>query len=604
MGTTQIDAARAKRAFLKAWEQGAKVKEACDAAGRSVAWYELTRKNDPDFKAQCDAVRIGHKTKPRDSAGSFAAFCDEFLGQKLYNHQLQWFDLLNGETPRNLHEAQTYERGDPSFLLVNTPPEHAKSTTLSINYPTWRICDNPNIRIILVSKTAVRAIEFLHAIKHRLTHPNYLKMQMAFGPGGNWKSDATQWAADRIYLGHRETAEKDPTVQAIGLGAQIYGSRADLILVDDAVVLSNAHEYEKQARWLQQEVITRLGPHGRLMVIGTRVDPMDLYKALREPERYPNGVSPWTYLAQPAVLKYAERPEDWETLWPHNEQPWPGSNDTPDPATGLYPRWDGRHLYRRRGFLTTKTWSLAYQQLDVDEDSVFSPEAIRRCQNGRRQPGLMKKGAFGHRDRGMDGLYVIAGLDPAMAGDTAITVLAVDKHTSQRYILACYVKPKATPRWILDTIEQTTDAYGVHEWRIEKNAFQSYLTQSPELVRMLASKGVVLTEHFTGKNKWDIDYGVASMAPIFDQGLIELPASHNSEAIKQLIEQLVTWSPETKNKTDLVMSLWFAEIRAREIIAPAKNPARSHAPNKWLSRRRKAERSTVNLNDMAVHLQR
>lgn len=603
MARVNVESARAKRAFLKEWEKGVPVKVACDAAGRTVAWYEYMRKSDPDFKAQADAVRIGHKQKPRDSAGSFADFCDEFLGQKLYTHQLQWLDLLNGETPRDLHSSQTYEKGDPSFILVNTPPEHAKSTTLSINYPTWRICDNPNIRIILVSKTQVRAVEFLHAIKHRLTHPNFLKLQMAFGPGGNWKAEAQQWAADRIYLGHRDTAEKDPTVQAIGIGAQIYGSRADLILVDDAVVLSNAHEYEKQARWLQQEVITRLGPHGRLLVIGTRVDPMDLYKALREPERYPNGASPWTYLAQPAVLKYSEKPEDWDTLWPANESAWPGSTDQPDRKTGLYPRWDGRHLYRRRGFLTTKTWSLAYQQLDVDEDSVFSPEAIRRCTNGRRQPGVMKPDAWGHRPRGMQGLYVIAGLDPAMAGDTAVTVLGVDKDTQMTYVLACYVKTKATPAWIMETIETVTDAFKVNEWRIEKNAFQSYLTQSPELNRSLAAKGVVLTEHFTGKNKWDADYGVASMSLLFDQGLIELPSSHNSEAVKMLNEQLVTWAPETKNKTDLVMSLWFAVIRAREIMFPAKHPNRLHVPNKWLNRRQRAARSSVNLNDLAMSYQ-
>src|SRR5688500_11998924 len=124
MGYAQIDAARAKRAFLKEWEKGKKVRECCDAAGRSIAWYESTRKADPDFKAQCDAVRIGHKTKPRDSAGLFSEFCSEFLGQKLHKHQLQWFDLLNGEDPRDLHPAETYEKGDPSFLLVNTPPEH------------------------------------------------------------------------------------------------------------------------------------------------------------------------------------------------------------------------------------------------------------------------------------------------------------------------------------------------------------------------------------------------------------------------------------------------------------------------------------------------
>jgi hypothetical protein len=32
------------------------------------------------------------------------------------------------------------------MLIVNTPPEHAKSTTITVNYTTWRICQDPNIR--------------------------------------------------------------------------------------------------------------------------------------------------------------------------------------------------------------------------------------------------------------------------------------------------------------------------------------------------------------------------------------------------------------------------------------------------------------------------
>jgi hypothetical protein len=36
-----------------------------------------------------------------------------------------------------------------------------------------------------------------------------------------------------IYLGTgRDSGEKDPTVQALGFGSQIYGARADLIIVE------------------------------------------------------------------------------------------------------------------------------------------------------------------------------------------------------------------------------------------------------------------------------------------------------------------------------------------------------------------------------------
>src|SRR5690606_30588205 len=179
-----------------------------------------------------------------------------------------------GREPRNLHPSQTYEPGDRNYILINTPPEHAKTMTLSIDYATWRIVRDPNVRILWVSKTQDMAKQMIWAVKYRLTHPRYRQLQLDFGPPGGWKSDADIWAADKVYLGQdRDSGEKDPTMRAVGIGGQIYGSRIDIAFVDDAVVLSNAHEYEKQIRWLQQEVLTRGHPGSILCVIGTRVDP-------------------------------------------------------------------------------------------------------------------------------------------------------------------------------------------------------------------------------------------------------------------------------------------------------------------------------------------
>ncbi len=594
---------RAKAAFLERIRLGASVPEALAAAGRSETTLENWRASDPEFVADVAAARAqAKKAKPAAKGTDFETFCRDYLKQPLFRHQRQWAALLEGQAPPDLHPSQVYEAGDPSFILVNTPPEHGKTATLSINYVTYRVVTDPNIRIILCSKTAERAKEFLYAVKTRLTHPSFKDMQDAFAPPGGWREDASVWTADRIYLGsERDSGEKDPTIQAIGIGGQIYGARSDLIIIDDGIVLSNAHQFETQLRWLQQEVITRLGPVGRLLVVGTRVDASDLYRVLRDPERYPNGESPWTYLSQPAVLEYNDRPEQWATLWPRAQVPW--SAAARQGEDGLYPRWDGPHLSRRRAMLNPRTWALAYMQADVEEDSVFNPVRVRACVNGMRHPGLMRAGAPGHRPHGMQGLYVIASMDPAMVGDTGVIVYGVDRHERKRYILDVRLRTSATPAWIKETIQQITQTFGVAEWRIEANAFQSFLTQDAELQSWLASMGVRLSEHVTGRNKWDSGFGVASMAVLFDQALVELPSTANHEPSRQLIEQLTTWSPETKAKTDLVMALWFAEIRAREICAEAMlgdGSIKAFMPNRFLSKRRSRERTVINLNDLAA----
>ena len=126
------------------------------------------------------------------------------------------------------------------------------------------------VKFFPVSKTQERAKEYLYSIKQRLSHERWSKMQAVYGSTGGWKEDADTWKTDRIYLS-RDSTEKDPTVQALGIGGQITGARSNLIILDDVVTSANAHEYDKQISWLQREVVTRLGDTGRLLIVGTRM---------------------------------------------------------------------------------------------------------------------------------------------------------------------------------------------------------------------------------------------------------------------------------------------------------------------------------------------
>ncbi len=85
----------------------------------------------------------------------FPEFSEMFLDQKVFPHHQDWIDLLEGQEPSWLHNNMIYEKGDPNRLLINVPPEHAKSTVITVNYSTYRIALNPNVRIIVVSKTLV-----------------------------------------------------------------------------------------------------------------------------------------------------------------------------------------------------------------------------------------------------------------------------------------------------------------------------------------------------------------------------------------------------------------------------------------------------------------
>jgi hypothetical protein len=387
------------------------------------------------------------------------------------------------------------------------------------------------------------------------------------------------------------------------MGGQIYGARADLIILDDCITTANAHEWEKQINWLQKEVITRLGKNGKLLVVGTRIAPSDFYKELRDPKHWSGGKSPFSYMAMPAVLEYAAHPKDWETLWPRSDAPWDGDDDTPG-EDGLYPKWDGPTLYKRRGEVTPSTWALVYQQEDVMENSIFSPLLVQGSTNTARRRGLLKPGARGCPER-VEG-YTIIGFDPAMgAGHAAFVIVTYNRADGKIYVLDAVNMSEPTPQKIRDQIEELTLKYSPQEFRVEINAHQKAYSLDDDLRNWLAVHGVRLNSHFTGKNKWDTSFGVASMATLFgsvyddkhqDNNIIELPSSEGSEGIKALVQQLLTWKPDTRGKTDCVMALWFAVIRAREMMQQGSS-INYFANNRWATRAQRDRRIVVNLDE-------
>jgi hypothetical protein len=565
---------------------------------------------DPLFAAALEEAKEEGSKQSFDALGvekesiPFAEFSKMFFDQTVFPHHQNWIDLLEGREPSWVHENIIYEPGESNRLLINVPPEHAKSTVITVNYPTYRIALNPNIRIIVVSKTITKAREFVYAIKQRLSHPRWLKLQTAYGPEGGWKQDADTWRTDTVYLGGdaRNSSEKDPTIQALGMGGQIYGARADLIILDDCITTANAHEWEQQINWLQKEVITRLGKNGKLLVVGTRIAANDLYKELRNPKHWSGGKTPFTYMGMPAVLEYSEKPEDWVTLWKESDVPWDGDDDTPQ-ENGFYPKWDGKTLNRRRSEVTPSTWALVYQQEDIMEDSIFPPALVQGATNGMRKRGLLKSGAAGHPPQ-VEG-YTIIGFDPAMTGNSAFVVTNYNRADGKIYVLDCINMEDPTPQKIRATIEELVQKYHPQEFRVEINAHQKAYALDDELRNWLAQYGVRLDAHFTGKNKWDTSFGVASMSNLFGterdgkhqrNNIIELPSSEGSEGLKALTQQLLTWKPETRGKTDTVMALWFAVIRARELMQQASRTSQ-YLNNRWATKAQMNTRVAINLDD-------
>lgn len=504
MRALELSREEAQEAVISSIASGATVEQAMSRVGRALKTYENWRIKYPEFARRVDDVRAKRKAaqergiEETSTQIGFAQWRKEYLNQDTYRHQQAWIDLLEGREYTPVPGERYEPAGSGSRLVINTPPFHGKSVTLTVEYVTYRICMNPDVRVIIVSKRADQAKKFLYAIKQRLTSSRYAKLQAAYAPPGGFRgrSDGSTWGADKIYVAGRESGEKDPTVEALGIGGQIYGARAELIILDDVVTLANVGEWEKQMNWLHQEVASRLYD-GKLLVVGTRMATQDLYSELLNGENYLSGKTPWTYLGQPAILEIAEDPKDWKTLWPVSSQPL-DEEQKPEP-NGLYRAWDGPRLAEVRDSVPPKMWSLVYMQEQVADEAHFHPTCVWGSVNRRRKPGPLVAGALGHPPRGSEGMWIIASMDPAMGQDgyTFTLVEAVDRQNGRRYVMNAWVKNNPTPAYIRDIIKQVTEEFRVNEWVIEKNAFQLFLVQDPEIQGYLASRGVILTPHYT-----------------------------------------------------------------------------------------------------------
>lgn len=568
---------------LELFGEGLPVASVMAKLGRTPQTYQVWRSKTPGYAEKVDRIRARLAGAPPEQVGDFGAWREKYLGRKTFPHMWQWVDLLEGRDPRELDERQVFRKGSPNRILCNTFPNSAKSTTMTMDYSVYRICQDPNVRILVVSQTRDMAKKMLLGIKDRLTHPRHQEMHADFGPPGGFAVGAAQWNDTRIYVGNRDTTEKDPTVEALGSGGQIYGARADLIILDDVISMKTCRtkgQRDKLLEWIRTEVLSRLEPQtGRLLIVGTRLTNDDLYQEIvRQDDR---GV--WTYLTQPAVLEWGETPDKHRTLWPE--------------------RFNGYRIEEIMADHGTDQarFRLVYQQEQAAEDAVFPAEALR---------GVTYPGGCGYlpenvRANGMQGLYVVAGLDPAASGHTAIVVLGLDKRTKVRYVLDVYNQRGWKPHMLREKMIDLTRRYRINEWRIEKNGLQTLLSQDRDLRVALLGLGSRIHEHHTvtygQSGKWDADFGVATLAPLFlgalevpPAALIAVPYNGTHRATRELLEQLEMWEPNTQGKTDIVMALWFAELGCRKQL---ETQTGTHASNRWQTKGQADRQRVVNIQD-------
>lgn len=224
-------------------------------------------------------------------------------------------------------ELQAVADGRVDRLMIFMPPGHAKSRYGSMLFPPWFMARRPNTDVILAAYNSGHA-EFLSSRAQVFVRDNadILGVHLLTESRKMW------------------TASNRSLLRAPGVGSGVAGRRADLVVIDDP------HKGRKEAEspterntvwsWYRADLLPRLKPGGRVVVIMTRWHEDDLAGRLLA-----DDAKQWRVIDLPAICE--------------NDHDAIGRRI----GDALWPEWMPRaKLDRLRKEIGEREWASLYQQ--------------------------------------------------------------------------------------------------------------------------------------------------------------------------------------------------------------------------------------------------
>jgi len=164
-----------------------------------------------------DAIRIWRAL----AVGSLYFFSRSVLGYDKLT------PTLHGDLCRFVQDRKV------GVALTVMPRSFYKSTVVSIAYPLWRAVQNPDIRVLITSKSAALASKSIDEIRGHV-QGNELFQLLFPEVVPNFRSKLVRWSSHCACLS-RPREWKEGTFEAAGAGSRIVGRHYDIIIEDDPV---------------------------------------------------------------------------------------------------------------------------------------------------------------------------------------------------------------------------------------------------------------------------------------------------------------------------------------------------------------------------------
>lgn len=275
------------------------------------------------------------------------------------------------------------------LLLIEAPPRHSKSETVSRWLPTWYLSNYPHKHVVLGSYSGDLAVSNGRDVRNRIIeHSKYLGIEVAED-----SSAASRWHTS-----------KGGSCTSVGVGGSLTGFGGHLIILDD--LCKDAEEAESEVMrakvvdWFSSVAWTRREPGCLVIVMATRWHEGD--------------VTGWI-LSHPELSKIAKRirlpafAEDDDILGRKPDEPlWPARFDTErlkSARLGMSERWWSALFQQRptsaEGGEIKRHWFRYYDELPVSPEQmdmrVMSVDAAFRDTDGSDYVVIQTWGVYGSR---------------------------------------------------------------------------------------------------------------------------------------------------------------------------------------------------------------
>jgi hypothetical protein len=414
------------------------------------------------------------------------------------------------------------------FLL---PRGHLKSSCVTIGYPMWRACQDPNRTFAIYNETEDLPLEFIREIRtHCEDNPIMKKFWGNLVPKGDevkvWRSDGLQFVREKI--------SRTPTFAASSIGKATAGRHPDCMILDDVVsdrtVGSESAIQKSLARFKELQAL--LEPPdaakdpllGTMIVIGTRWHWNDLYSHIID------------HLSNRYMIMKRSAVENGKIIFPQ--------------------KFSFDYLEELKETMGEWVFSSQYMNEPVDsENATFTPTLLKKATWRESRNAFLANVPTS----------IYMAVDPAFEGHDSwgITVGCMDTGGYLRVLAA--ERCRKNPVEAINKIVGMCMAWGVQKVGFENPGGQEWLRK--ELQKALTEAEIhISVEGISHQNK-NKDTRILSMVPLLNAGKLRIHEK-NDELRNELLQY-----PRGKFR-DLADSLeMLTRIAHRPGLAPVRKKA-------------------------------